>query len=147
MSLRALNPDILLSTHSTSLAGADTIQQRLDDYRDALAFMLDQTLKGILLGLGPEELRYFVTLPPRLAQSPILIQNYGDLASMPPRIYHARSVSSTATPPRSTGCIRWKSRRSASCTPWADRLPCMPWHTRCTRTVIISRACQLATIL
>ena len=87
--LRALNPDILLSTHSTSLAGADTIQQRLDDYRDALAFVLDQTLKGILLGLGPEELRYFVTLPPRLAQSPILIQNYSDLALMPPRIYHA----------------------------------------------------------
>lgn len=87
--IRALKPEVLLSTHSTSLAGAQDIEKRLLDYRDALSFVLDQTLKGILLGQNPGELRYSVKLPPRLANSPILIQNYGDLAPMPARIYDA----------------------------------------------------------
>ena len=84
-----LKPEVLLSTHSSSLAGQAAISARLSDYRDALSFLLDQTLKGILEGKGPDELRYSVKLPPRLAKSPILIQNYGDLAPMPPRIYDA----------------------------------------------------------
>ncbi|MGH6651709.1 MAG: alkyl sulfatase dimerization domain-containing protein [Sphingopyxis sp.] len=87
--IAALKPDVLLSTHSASLAGAPAIEARLADYRDALSYLLDQTLKGILEGKGPDELRYSVKLPPRLEKSPILIQNYGDLAPMPPRIYDA----------------------------------------------------------
>jgi alkyl sulfatase BDS1-like metallo-beta-lactamase superfamily hydrolase len=84
-----LKPEVLLSTHSSSLAGRDAIDRRLADYRDAFSFILDQTLKGILRGEGPDELRYSVKLPPRLAKSPILIQNYGEIAHMPPRIYDA----------------------------------------------------------
>jgi alkyl sulfatase BDS1-like metallo-beta-lactamase superfamily hydrolase len=87
--IRSLKPEILLSTHHTSLVGAELIMKRLDNYRDALAFVLDQTLKGILLGLGPDELRYYVKLPDHLQHSPSLIQNYGEIALMPPRIYTA----------------------------------------------------------
>ncbi|HZG31687.1 MAG TPA: alkyl sulfatase dimerization domain-containing protein [Sphingopyxis sp.] len=87
--IAALKPEILLSTHSSSLAGHDAIAARLADYRDAFSFILDQTLKGIMLGEGPDELRYSVNLPPRLRDAPILIQNYGEIAHMPPRIYDA----------------------------------------------------------
>lgn len=87
--IAALKPEILLSTHSTSLAGRGVIDARLADYRDALSFLLDQTLKGIMRGEGPDELRYAIKLPPRLEKSPILIQNYGDIAPMPARIYDA----------------------------------------------------------
>ncbi|MBO9695244.1 MAG: hypothetical protein J7499_03515 [Sphingopyxis sp.] len=87
--IAALKPEILLSTHSSSLAGRAAIDARLADYRDALSFLLDQTLKGILRGEGPDELRYSVKLPPRLEKSPILIRNYGDLGPMPARIYDA----------------------------------------------------------
>lgn len=85
----ALKPEILLSTHSTSLAEPVEINKRLADYRDAFSFILDQTLKFILYGQGPDELRYSVKLPPRLRNAPILIQNYGEVAHMPARIYNA----------------------------------------------------------
>ena len=87
--VRKLKPEILLSTHSTSLVGATVIEERLQDYHDGLAFVLDQTLKGILLGQGPDELRYSVQLPERLSKSPILVQNYGEISIMPPRIFTA----------------------------------------------------------
>lgn len=87
--IEALKPEVLLSTHSSSLTGRDAVARRLADYRDAFSFVLDQTLKGILQGQGPDELRYSVTLPPRLRDAPILIQNYGEVAQMPPRIYNA----------------------------------------------------------
>lgn len=58
-------------------------------YRDGLAVVLDQTLKGILLGQGPDELRYSVRLPKYLAETPILVENYGEIATMAPRIFTA----------------------------------------------------------
>jgi alkyl sulfatase BDS1-like metallo-beta-lactamase superfamily hydrolase len=87
--VRELKPEILLSTHSTSLTGNAAIEQRLQDYHDGLAFVLDQTLKGILQGQGPDELRYSVQLPKRLKEAPILVQSYGEVSIMPPRIYTA----------------------------------------------------------
>jgi alkyl sulfatase BDS1-like metallo-beta-lactamase superfamily hydrolase len=89
--LRDLEPEIFLATHSTPLVGADIIAQRLRNYRDGIAFTLDQSLKGILLGQGPDELRYSVQLPKRLQtpDAPILIQNYGDYATLAPRIFTA----------------------------------------------------------
>jgi alkyl sulfatase BDS1-like metallo-beta-lactamase superfamily hydrolase len=87
--IRKLKPEILLSTHSTSVVGNAAIEKRLQDYHDGLAFVLDQSLKGILLGQGPDELRYSVQLPKRLREAPILIQNYGELSIMPPRIFTA----------------------------------------------------------
>ncbi|MGB2078780.1 MAG: alkyl sulfatase dimerization domain-containing protein [Vibrio sp.] len=87
--IRELNPDILLSTHSTALVGKEKIEKRLQDYHDGLAFVLDQTLKNIALGQGPDELRYSVKLPEYLKKSPILVQNYGEVSIMAPRIYTA----------------------------------------------------------
>lgn len=84
-----LEPKILLSSHSTSLADPELIDQRLQDYKDGLSFVLDQTLKGILLGMEPDELSYFVQLPEHLKNSPVLVENYGEISTMPPRIFAA----------------------------------------------------------
>ncbi|WP_412470378.1 MULTISPECIES: alkyl sulfatase dimerization domain-containing protein [unclassified Halobacteriovorax] len=87
--IKKLKPEILMSTHSTSLRGREKIAQRLQSYQDGLSFVLDQTLKGISLGMGPDELRYFVKIPDYLKSEPTLIENYGTISSMPPRIYTA----------------------------------------------------------
>ncbi|MDQ0314755.1 alkyl sulfatase dimerization domain-containing protein [Amorphus orientalis] len=87
--IKQLAPEILLSTHSTTLTGAEAITQRLQDYQDGLAFVRDQTLKGILLGQRPDELSYSVVVPERLKNAPILVQNYGEVSIMPPRIFTA----------------------------------------------------------
>ena len=87
--IKELDPEILLSTHSTSLVGKDKISARLKNYHNGLAFVLDQSLKNIALGQGPDELRYSVKLPKYLRESPILVQNYGEISIMSPRIYTA----------------------------------------------------------
>nr|WP_319556655.1 alkyl sulfatase dimerization domain-containing protein [uncultured Vibrio sp.] len=87
--IKELKPEIVMSTHSTSMVGNDKINKRLKDYHDGLAFVLDQSLKHIALGQGPDELRYSVKLPKYLEESPILVQNYGEVSIMGPRIYTA----------------------------------------------------------
>jgi len=87
--MQDLKPEILMSTHSVTMNDPDKIQNTLQDYKDGLNFVLDQTLKGIMLGLNPDELQYFVKIPKHLEESPILIQNYGEVMTMPGRIYTA----------------------------------------------------------
>lgn len=87
--IKQLKPEIVMSTHSTSVKGRDKVEQRLQNYQDGLAFVLDQTLKGISLGLGPDELNYFVKLPDYLKEEPLLIENYGPISTMPARIFTA----------------------------------------------------------
>lgn len=86
--IKKLNPEVLMSTHSTSLKGRDKIAKRLKNYQDGLTFILDQTLKGISLGLNQDELRYFVKFPKYLKEEATLVENYGPLSTMPPRIYN-----------------------------------------------------------
>lgn len=87
--IRELAPKVLLGVHCSSLNDPDAIQERLLAYRDGLSFVLDQSLKGMLLGEGPDELAYSVRLPKHLAESPILVQNYGEVSVMAPRIFTA----------------------------------------------------------
>jgi len=47
---------------------------------------MDQTLRGILHGKGPEDLRDFVQVPTQLQQSPWLFESYGLLQWNPPYI-------------------------------------------------------------
>ena len=85
---RDLNAEILLSGGSRPLVGKEKIRQTLVDYLDGASFVLDQTLRGILAGMGPDELRYFVTFPEYLDEAPINLQAYGEVSSYPPAIYY-----------------------------------------------------------
>jgi alkyl sulfatase BDS1-like metallo-beta-lactamase superfamily hydrolase len=85
-----LNPEVLVSAAARPVVGANKIQQTLQDYMDGAMFVLDQTLRGILQGLGPDDLRHFVKFPKYLDEAPINLQSYGEISTYAPAIfYHA----------------------------------------------------------
>lgn len=75
--VRAIRPDFLVPSHTRPLAGADNIYGVLTDYRDAIRYVYDQTVRAMNQGLTPDEAADLIKLPPHLAASPYLQQFYG----------------------------------------------------------------------
>jgi alkyl sulfatase BDS1-like metallo-beta-lactamase superfamily hydrolase len=75
--IRAIRPEFLVPSHSRPLTGADTIYAALTDYRDAIRFVYDQTVRSMNLGLTPDDIAATIRLPAHLAQSPNLQEFYG----------------------------------------------------------------------
>ena len=84
--IRDLAPDYLINQYGIPLTGKEKIRRALNDYIDFCNLVMDQTLRGILHGKGPEDLRDFVQLPPQLLQSPWLFESYGLLQWSAPYI-------------------------------------------------------------
>jgi alkyl sulfatase BDS1-like metallo-beta-lactamase superfamily hydrolase len=82
-----LRPEVLVNTHARAVRGQTAVRDALEHVIDALNLILDQTLRGILRGLGPEELRQFVRLPPALASHPNLAEIYGEISHFGPYLY------------------------------------------------------------
>ena len=85
--IRDLNPEHLINTHSIPINGEEKIQEVLNGYFDAIMYLYDQTLRGILHGKTPDELRYWVQLPKDLAELPNNQMGYGEFSYYPPYIY------------------------------------------------------------
>jgi len=85
---RDLNPDVLISAACKPIVGAKKIHDTLEQYLDGASFVLDQSLRGILAGLGPNDLRHFVKFPKYLDDAPINLQSYGEISTYPPAIYY-----------------------------------------------------------
>jgi alkyl sulfatase BDS1-like metallo-beta-lactamase superfamily hydrolase len=85
---RDLNPDVLVSAGSRPVVGEKNVRKTLADYLDGASFVLDQSLRGILAGMGPDELRHFVKFPKYLDDAPINLQGYGEISSYPPAIFY-----------------------------------------------------------
>jgi alkyl sulfatase BDS1-like metallo-beta-lactamase superfamily hydrolase len=85
--IRDLQPKHLINTHSVPVSGQEKIQEVLNGYYDAIMYLYDQTLRGILLGKTPDELRYWVQLPKDLLEQPNNQMSYGELSYYPPYIY------------------------------------------------------------
>ena len=75
--MRFLNPEILIPSHTRPIKGAKNIQGILRDYRDAIQFVHDQTVRQMNKGLTPDELAEKVILPKHLSESPYLQEFYG----------------------------------------------------------------------
>jgi alkyl sulfatase BDS1-like metallo-beta-lactamase superfamily hydrolase len=75
--MRYLHPEIIIPSHTEIIRGADEAYNILTDYRDAIQFVHDQTVRGMNKGLTPDELAEKVILPPHLQQSPWLQEFYG----------------------------------------------------------------------
>ncbi|MZR21850.1 MBL fold metallo-hydrolase [Sneathiella chungangensis] len=75
--MRALHPDILVPSHTRPLSGADEIYDRLTNYRDAIQYVHDQTIRQMNNGLTLQEIVETVNLPPHLAEKPYLQEFYG----------------------------------------------------------------------
>jgi len=84
--LMALQPEYLINQHGRSISGKSEVQRTLADYDDFINLVLDQSLRGMLQGKGPEDLRDFIKLPRRLAEDPWLFQSYGQLEWYAPYI-------------------------------------------------------------
>jgi len=85
---RDLDPEVLVSAACKPVVGAKKVRETLEQYLDGASFVLDQTLRGILGGLGPDDLRQFVRLPKYLDEAPINLQSYGEVSTYPPAIYY-----------------------------------------------------------
>ncbi len=75
--MRALHAQVLVPSHTRPIIGADAIAATLTDYRDAISFTHDQTVRWMNQGLTPDEIVEKVKLPARLAANPYLFEHYG----------------------------------------------------------------------
>jgi len=78
--MRALKPEFLVPQHTRPITGAAAIDQTLTNYRDAIQFVHDQTIRLMNKGLTPNEIVERVKLPPHLARQPYLHEYYGTVA-------------------------------------------------------------------
>ena len=85
--IRDLKPKHLFNTHAIPLSGQKKIHDVLGGYYDAIMYLYDQTLRGILHGKTPDELRYWVQLPKDMAEQPHNQMGYGEFSYYPPYIY------------------------------------------------------------
>jgi alkyl sulfatase BDS1-like metallo-beta-lactamase superfamily hydrolase len=75
--MRDLGAEVLVPSHTRPLVGGKQVAETLTAYRDGMQYVHDQTVRGMNLGLGPEQLVEFVYLPPHLAEHPWLAEHYG----------------------------------------------------------------------
>jgi alkyl sulfatase BDS1-like metallo-beta-lactamase superfamily hydrolase len=86
--IRDLQPEILIGTHTRPIIGKDMVADALTNYMDLVSLTYDQTLRGILHGLGPDDLRYFIYKPKHLAEASPNAEIYGETPFYPPAVFY-----------------------------------------------------------
>ncbi len=104
--MRRFKADVMIPQHSQPVMGAELIETRLRDYRDAIQFVYDETIRMINAGLTPNQIAQRIALPPHLADAPHLQEFYGRVE------FAARSVFS--------GTLGWFSGDPADLSPVSD---------------------------
>jgi alkyl sulfatase BDS1-like metallo-beta-lactamase superfamily hydrolase len=84
----ALEPEHLVGAHGPPVSGRDEVREVVTDYRDAIQYLWDQTVRSINKGLGGAELAHAIRLPQRFKRSYFTRQFYG-LAE-----HHVRQIQS-----------------------------------------------------
>lgn len=82
-----LKPRHLVGVHGVPISGEAEVRRAVTEYRDCIQFTYDQTVRGINLGLSPDELVRFVQLPQSLAEGRLTGQYYGELTYYVRQIY------------------------------------------------------------
>lgn len=77
--IRGLEPEFLIPSHTRPLVGRENIRAIITDYRDAIQYVHDQTLRGMNAGKTPDELAASIRLPAHLEKSPYLQEFYGSV--------------------------------------------------------------------
>jgi len=73
------NAEFLIPGHTRPVFGAALVKESLENFRDAIRSVYDQTIEAINKGLTPDELVDVVKLPPELADKPYLKEFYGSV--------------------------------------------------------------------
>lgn len=85
--LRPLPAEFMIPSHGRPLAGRDDVARVLRDYRDAISYVYDQTIRHMNKGLLPDDLVAAVQLPDSLAGSEWLGNFYGGVPHSVRQIY------------------------------------------------------------
>jgi alkyl sulfatase BDS1-like metallo-beta-lactamase superfamily hydrolase len=77
--MRNLRAEYLVPSHTRPVSGEDTIYELITNYRDAIQFVHDQTIRFINKGLTPDEIigNNLIQLPKNLQEHPYLQEFYG----------------------------------------------------------------------
>lgn len=75
--LHSLGAQHLVCTHGPPLSGAPEISEHIEEYRDSIQFLWDQTVRGLNRGLTMDELTQFVQLPEVYSRTYLTGQYYG----------------------------------------------------------------------
>lgn len=75
----ALDAVAVLPGHHHPLLGKDVVHDRLTAYRDALDWVLNETLRLVNEGVGIDEIGHCIALPDHLRDLPFLREHYGTL--------------------------------------------------------------------
>ncbi|XP_074640804.1 linear primary-alkylsulfatase-like [Tubulanus polymorphus] len=78
--MKSLNAAHLVPSHTKPVSGESLIYDLLTDYKDAIQFVHDQTVRYMNKGLHPNDIVPLVKLPKRLKNHPFLIEYYGTVA-------------------------------------------------------------------
>lgn len=78
--LIAYQADYLLPGHTRPILGAPAVRETLTNFRDAIDYVLRETLKGMNQGLSMDEVAAAVKLPKKWAGLPYLGEFYGTVA-------------------------------------------------------------------
>lgn len=105
--MRRLRAEYMVPCHTRPVTGRRQINDTLADYRDAIQFVHDQTVRGMNRGLTPDEIVESVKLPPHLAARPYLREFYGTVAWSVRNIYN--------------GYLGWFNGNSAALNPLPPR--------------------------
>ena len=85
--LREFGAEILVPHHGRPVEGAAEIAALLTDYRDAIQYVHDQTIRYMNKGYAPDEISEIVVMPERLRDHPWLGEYYGSYKHAIPAIY------------------------------------------------------------
>jgi len=76
---RGFDAEYMVPGHGPVMTGAPKIRKMLTDYRDAMQFVLDQSVRRINMGMTPDELAETVKLPKAVQTEPFGIEYYGNV--------------------------------------------------------------------
>ncbi len=85
--IRDLQPEVVLNSHAPAIVGKEKVMETLTGYMDHFTLTYDQTLRGILMGLGPNDLRNFIYFPSHLDDMVENTEIYGETVHFPEAIY------------------------------------------------------------
>jgi alkyl sulfatase BDS1-like metallo-beta-lactamase superfamily hydrolase len=76
--MRALRPEIMIGCHGDPVVGADDAYEIMTAHRDYYAFVYNQSVRAINLGMTPNEMAHTIRIPKHLAEHPWLYPGYVD---------------------------------------------------------------------
>jgi alkyl sulfatase BDS1-like metallo-beta-lactamase superfamily hydrolase len=86
--LRRLGASAMVPSHGMPVIGAENVEQVLRNYRDAIQYVHDQTIRHMNKGLTPDQLVEVVKLPPHLAGfTPWMSEFFGTVSQAVRGIY------------------------------------------------------------